>query len=134
MGCCVIESCVPAGADKAGATGQRGLRLVGDLAGQFAVRGKHGSGVLGQLLRGYGASSRTRSARSWRTSGRAGPAPADAGGVPVLAIWGQTQAGRRLIVVLRQTEVSHDWLIVGAMEMTAEQAAEYDRWEADREQ
>jgi hypothetical protein len=37
-------------------------------------------------------------------------------------------------VVLRQTEISHDWLIVGATEMTAEQAAEYDRWEADREQ
>jgi hypothetical protein len=37
-------------------------------------------------------------------------------------------------VVLRPTEVSHDWLIIGAMEMTAAQAAEFDRWEAEHEQ
>jgi hypothetical protein len=54
-------------------------------------------------------------------------------GIPVLAIWGRTRAGRYLIAVLRPTDVSLDWLIVGAMEMTAEQAAEYDRWEADHE-
>jgi hypothetical protein len=51
----------------------------------------------------------------------------------VLAVWGRTRAGRHLIVVLRATEVSHDWLIVGAREMTAAQAAEYDRWEAGHE-
>jgi hypothetical protein len=51
----------------------------------------------------------------------------------VLAVWGRTRAGRYLIVVLRPTEASLGWLIVGAMEMTAEQAAEYDRWEADRD-
>jgi hypothetical protein len=63
------------------------------------------------------------------------PRPAvGAGGVRVLAVWGQTRAGRRLIVVLRPTEVSHDWLIIGAMEMTAAQAAEFDRWEAEHEQ
>jgi hypothetical protein len=39
-----------------------------------------------------------------------------------------------LIVVLRATEVSHDWLIIGAREMTVEQADQFQRWEADREQ
>jgi hypothetical protein len=57
-----------------------------------------------------------------------------AGGIPVLAIWGRTGADRRLIVVLRPTEVSHNWLIIGAMEMTAAQAAEFDRWEAEHGQ
>lgn len=55
-------------------------------------------------------------------------------GIRVVAIWSRTRAGRYLIVVVRPTEVSHDWLIIGATEMTADQAAEYDRWEADREQ
>jgi hypothetical protein len=63
--------------------------------------------------------------------GRRWPRPAlGAHGLQVLAIWGRTAAGRYLIVVLRPTGVSRDWLIVGAREMTAEQAAEYDRWEA----
>jgi hypothetical protein len=62
--------------------------------------------------------------------GRRWPRPAVGDGIPMLAIWGRTRAGRYLIVVLRPTDVSHDWLIVGAREMTAEQAAEYDRWEA----
>lgn len=53
-------------------------------------------------------------------------------GVQVLTVWGRTRAGRRLIVVLRPTSGDLDWLIVGAREMTAEQAAEYDGWEADR--
>jgi hypothetical protein len=55
-------------------------------------------------------------------------------GIPVLAIWARTRAGRPLIVILRPTEISHDWLIIGATEMTADQVAEYDRWEADRDQ
>ncbi len=60
------------------------------------------------------------------------PRPAVGGdGVRVLAIWGRTRAGRHLIVVLRPTENPLDWLIVGAREMTADQAAEYDRWEAN---
>jgi len=46
---------------------------------------------------------------------------------------GATRRGRHLVVVLRPTDVSHDWLIVGAKEMTPEQAAEYDRWEAHRD-
>jgi hypothetical protein len=61
------------------------------------------------------------------------PRPAVGGGIPVLAIWGRTSAGRRLIVVLRPTGVSHDWLIIAATEMTADQAAEYDEWEAERD-
>lgn len=60
------------------------------------------------------------------------PRPAVSDGMAFLAIWGRTRAGRHLIVVLRPTETSHDWLIAGAMQMTAEQAAEYDRWEAAR--
>ncbi|MQA25464.1 MAG: hypothetical protein GEU94_08325 [Micromonosporaceae bacterium] len=61
------------------------------------------------------------------------PRPAVGGdGVQVLTVWGRTRAGRRLIVVLRPTDNDLDWLIVGAREMTADQAAEYDRWEADR--
>jgi hypothetical protein len=63
------------------------------------------------------------------------PRPALASrGIPVLAIWGRTRAGRRLIVVLRPTKVSHDWLIIGAMEMAAAQVAEFDRWEAEHGQ
>lgn len=63
------------------------------------------------------------------------PRPAVGGHrIPVLAIWARTRAGRYLIVILRPTEVSHDWLIIGATEMTADQAAEYDRWEASRGQ
>jgi hypothetical protein len=58
------------------------------------------------------------------------PRPAIGDGLPMLAIWGRTRNGRYLIVVLRATDVSHDWLIVGARKMAAEEAAEYDRWEA----
>jgi len=65
--------------------------------------------------------------------GRRWPRPAVAQGIPVLAVWGRTRTGRHLIVVLRATESSHDWLITGAREMTGEQAAEYDRWEAGHE-
>jgi hypothetical protein len=65
--------------------------------------------------------------------GRRWPRAAVAQGFPVLAVWGTTRAGRHLIVVLRDTESSHDWLIAGAREMTAEQEAEYDRWEAGNE-
>ncbi len=62
------------------------------------------------------------------------PRPVLAGGLPMLAVWGRTRQGRYLVVVLKATEVNHDWCIVGAREMTAEQAAEYDRWEAGHEQ
>jgi len=62
--------------------------------------------------------------------GRRWPRPGVARGVAVLTVWGRTRAGRYLIVVLRATESSRDWLIAGAREMTADQAAEYDRWEA----
>lgn len=54
-----------------------------------------------------------------------------AGDLPLLAVWGRTGAGRHLIVLLKQAETAYDWLIVGAREMTAEQVAEYDRWEAE---
>lgn len=57
------------------------------------------------------------------------PRRATAKGLLVLTVWG----GRCLIVTLRPTEISHDWLIIGAREMSTEEAAEYDRWEADHE-
>jgi hypothetical protein len=78
--------------------------------------------------------SRRRGVRGPSGPGGGAPRPAlGAHGIRLLAIWARTRAGRYLIVVLRATEVSHDWLIVGAMEMTAVQVAEYDRWEADHE-
>jgi hypothetical protein len=52
-------------------------------------------------------------------------------GVPVLTIWARTEAGRRLIVVLRPAN-QFDWWIVGARDMTTAEAAAYDRWEAQQ--
>lgn len=69
------------------------------------------------------------------TKGRRWPRPAlGADGVAVLTIWVRTRAGQPLIVTLRPTGISHDWQIVGVTVMTADQAAEYDRWEADNDQ
>jgi hypothetical protein len=53
------------------------------------------------------------------------------GGIPVLTIWGRSRAGRRLIVAIRQLD-DFDWQILGAREMTASEAAEYDRWEVQQ--
>jgi len=61
------------------------------------------------------------------------PRAAVGAGMAFLTIWGKTRRGRQLVVVLRPTEVSRNWLIVGTKQMTAEEAAEYDRWEAHRD-
>jgi hypothetical protein len=53
------------------------------------------------------------------------------GGIPVLTIWARTRTGRRLIVVLRQAD-KFDWWIVGAREMNPAEAADFERWEANR--
>ncbi|MET7394412.1 hypothetical protein KZZ52_59170 [Dactylosporangium sp. AC04546] len=50
-------------------------------------------------------------------------------GLPVLSVWARTEAGRPLIVVLRH-EGGLDWLIVGALDMTPDQLAEFEGWEA----
>ncbi|WP_433212058.1 hypothetical protein ACQP00_51730 [Dactylosporangium sp. CS-047395] len=50
-------------------------------------------------------------------------------GLPVLSVWARTAAGRPLIVVLRH-EGGLEWLIVGALDMTPAQRAEFEGWEA----
>ena len=66
------------------------------------------------------------------TADRRWPRPATGpGGVPVLTIWARTEAGRRLIVVLRPAS-QFDWWIVGARDMNAAEAVAYDRWEAQQ--
>ena len=50
-------------------------------------------------------------------------------GLQILSVWARTKAGRPLIVVLRH-EGGRDWLIVGAVGMSADQLAEFEAWEA----
>ncbi len=57
------------------------------------------------------------------------PLPGSALGIPALSIWARTNAGRPLIVVVRQ-EGQFDWGIIGAFEMTPDQLAEFKEWEA----
>ncbi|MGI5246133.1 hypothetical protein ACQEVU_49795 [Dactylosporangium sp. CA-139066] len=49
--------------------------------------------------------------------------------LPVLSVWARTRSGRPLIVVLRH-EGGLEWLIVGALDMTPVQLAEFEAWEA----
>lgn len=51
----------------------------------------------------------------------------------IAGVWGTTRAARHLIVVIRPTTNSLDWLIVGATEMNADQVAEFQRWEDDHD-
>ncbi len=62
--------------------------------------------------------------------GRRRPKPAVEDGMRFLGMWGRTRAGRPLIVTLRPTPVAHDWTIVWARDMTAEELAEFEAWEA----
>lgn len=57
-----------------------------------------------------------------------------AGNIAVMTVWGRTRSGRPLIVVLRATDISHDWLIIGASEMTPEQVQQFQQWEADHDE
>nr|BFE64483.1 hypothetical protein GCM10020063_090090 [Dactylosporangium thailandense] len=59
------------------------------------------------------------------------PRAGEALGLPVLSVWARTKAGRPLIVVLRH-EGGLEWLIVGALDMTPAQRAEFEEWEADQ--
>jgi len=52
----------------------------------------------------------------------------------VLTVWGQTDAGRHLIVTLRRGSKPYDWWIGPAEEMDADEVAEFQRWEARRDQ
>ena len=56
-------------------------------------------------------------------------------GIPVLGIWARTAAGRPLIVALRQTPGTDDpldWTIIGARDMSADELAAFEKWEATR--
>ncbi len=52
-------------------------------------------------------------------------------GLPLLGILGRTGAGRDLVVYLRH-DGGLDWTIVGARPMTAAEAIEYEKWEAQQ--
>ena len=70
-----------------------------------------------EVLRALGA---TRRWTRWAT----GP-----GGVRVLTVWARTSAGRPLIVAVRQVD---DWQILGARDMNTADLAEFQEWEAHR--
>jgi hypothetical protein len=53
-------------------------------------------------------------------------------GVWVLTIWGRTNAARPLIVVIRPMG-GFDWQIITARPMTDTQLAEFEEWEATRD-
>ncbi|GII24714.1 hypothetical protein [Planosporangium mesophilum] len=66
------------------------------------------------------------------TTGRPWPRSASGpGGIPVLTIWGRSQAGRHLIVAVRHVG-AFEWQILGARQMRPGEADEYDRWEAQQ--
>jgi len=54
-------------------------------------------------------------------------------GHPVLTIWGRTYEGRLLIVGTRQL-TKWDRQIIGAREMRPSEIAEYEAWEATRDE
>lgn len=57
------------------------------------------------------------------------PVPAYADGIRVVTIWGRTKKGRPLIVAVRMVG-QFDQLIVGAWEMSADELARFEEWEA----
>jgi hypothetical protein len=57
------------------------------------------------------------------------PLAASSQGVPFIAISGRTQAGRPLIVAVRKIG-DFDHQIIGAREMTPEELARFEKWEA----
>ena len=59
------------------------------------------------------------------------PVPAYADGIRVLTIWGRTKKGRPLIVTVRRVG-QFDQLIVGAWEMSTDELAQFEEWEAGR--
>lgn len=62
------------------------------------------------------------------------PRPAvTAEGLAVPSIWGRTDAGRYLVVILRRDAKPYDWWIVLGRDMTTAEVAEFEQWEADRD-
>ncbi|MET7421923.1 hypothetical protein [Dactylosporangium sp. NPDC005555] len=57
------------------------------------------------------------------------PLPGFALGIPALSIWARTDTGRALIVVVKQ-EGQFSWGILGARDMTPDELAEFEKWEA----
>ena len=57
------------------------------------------------------------------------PLAASSAGVPFIAILGRTEAGRALIVAIRKIG-DFDQQIIGAREMTPEELARFEAWEA----
>jgi len=49
-----------------------------------------------------------------------------------LTVWGRTRTGRALLVVLWPERGSLDSYITGARELSADEEAELERWEATR--
>ena len=52
-------------------------------------------------------------------------------GLPVLTIWGRTNAGRPLIVGVHHVS-GFTWKIIGAREMTGDELTQFARWEETR--
>lgn len=53
------------------------------------------------------------------------------GGLPLLGIYGRTNAGRTVVVYIRHDH-GLDWTIVSARPMTPDEHGEYEQWEAHR--
>jgi hypothetical protein len=54
-------------------------------------------------------------------------------GLPALTVWGRTDEGRPLVVLLRRLHPDLDtWQILLAAEMRPHQLTEYTAWEAER--
>ena len=58
-------------------------------------------------------------------------APSAGADVALLGVFARTDAGRPLVVTLRRGE-GFDWWIVGARDMTGDELAAFENWEAGR--
>ncbi|WP_433635605.1 hypothetical protein [Nocardia sp. CA-120079] len=55
-------------------------------------------------------------------------------GLPVITVWGRTDEGRPLVIVLRRPRSNSDrWQIMIAAPMGPQQLDEYTAWEANRD-
>ena len=77
--------------------------------------------------------------RTWEVmevlySSRRWPRPATSPeGLPALTVWGRTDDGRALIVVLRWLREASRWQILFAAPMNQTQLAEFTAWEVTRD-
>ncbi|MFD0000183.1 hypothetical protein [Nocardia sp. NPDC127526] len=51
-------------------------------------------------------------------------------GLPVLTVWGRTEEGRAIVVILRPLRSSEKWQILMAVPMEPRQLEEFTAWEA----